>query len=91
VPVHDVVDIGIVADIDADGAALAKTKHRARDRAVVGEGVDDFSGSELQSQRRDPQRMVGPRCDLRIRGSAGRPERHSGRPGAKHKTATIQP
>ena len=31
----------------------------------------------------------GARCDLRIRRSAGRPERHSDRPSAEHKAATI--
>ena len=34
-PVHDIVDVGIVADIDADLAALAKAKHRTGNRAVV--------------------------------------------------------
>ena len=91
VPVHDVVDVGIVADIDADLAALAEAQHRARNRAVVGKGVDDLSGGELQPQRRDPQRMVGARRNLRIRRSTGRPERHPERSGPEHKAATMHP
>jgi hypothetical protein len=91
VPVHDIVHVGIVADLDADLAILTEAKDRAGNRAVVSKGVDNFSAGELQPQRRDPQRMVRARRNLRIRRSAGRSERHPGRASPKHKGATMHP
>jgi hypothetical protein len=81
--------IGIVADIDADLTALTQAKHRAGNHAVIRKGVDDLSRRELQPQRRDPQRMVGARRNLRIRRSTGGPERHSERSRPEHKGATM--
>jgi hypothetical protein len=89
--VHDIVHVGIVANIDADLAPLTEAKHRAGNRAVVRKGVDDFSAGELQPQRRDPQRMVRARGNLRIRRSAGRSERHPERSSPEHKAATMHP
>jgi hypothetical protein len=91
VPVHDIVDVAIVADVDADLAALPQPQHRSRHGAVVAEGVDDFPGGELEPQRRDAQRMVRRRGDLRIGRSQRRPQPHSGCPGTDQEAATMQP
>ena len=58
VPVHDVVDIAVVADVDADLAALAQPQYRTGHAIVVSEGLDHPAGGELEPQRRDPQRVV---------------------------------
>ena len=50
VPVHDIVHVGIVADIDTDWRP-SQAKHRAGNRAVVSKGVDNFSAGEFQPQR----------------------------------------
>jgi hypothetical protein len=55
VPVHDVVNIGIVADIYADLAAFAKPQYRTQHGAVVTEGLDHFPGREVEPQWRDPE------------------------------------
>ena len=41
----DVVDVGVVADIDADRAAFAQAQQRAGYRAVVAKGVDHPPGA----------------------------------------------
>src|SRR3954447_11028654 len=76
---------------DADLTALTEAKDRAGNRAVVSKGVDNFSAGELQPQRRDPQRMVRARRNLRIRRSAGRSERHPERASPEHEGATMHP
>jgi hypothetical protein len=53
--VYDVVDIGIVADIDADLAAFAKAQHRTGHAIVIGKRLDYLPGRELEPQRRDPE------------------------------------
>jgi hypothetical protein len=91
VPVNDVVDIGVVADVDADLATLAQPQERTGHGAVVGEGVDDFSGRELEPQRRDAQRIVSRIRDLRIGPPQRRAERHSRRAGAHQEATAMHP
>src|SRR4030095_6214739 len=64
-PVYDVVDIRVVADIDADLAAFARAQYRARHHAVVSKGLDRLSGGEFQPHWRDPERVVRCTCGLR--------------------------
>jgi len=91
VPVHDIVDVGVVADIDAHLVALAQPQRRARHLAVIGERVDHLARRELEPLRRDPQRMVRRACDLRIAGSQSRPERHPGCARSKQKALELAP
>jgi hypothetical protein len=66
-PVYDVVDIRVVADIDADLAAFAQAQYRTRHHAVVSKGLDHLSRGEFQSHWRDPERVVRRTCGLRRR------------------------
>jgi hypothetical protein len=47
--VHDVVYIGVVADIDADLAAFAQPQYRTGHAIVVSKGLDHLVGGERRS------------------------------------------
>ena len=55
---HDIVDVGVVADIDADLAAFPKPQHWTGHGAVVAKSLDHPPGGELEPQWRDPERVV---------------------------------
>ena len=88
---NDVVDVGVVMDVDADLAVFAQTQDRTGNRAVVAEGLDHLAGSELELQRRNAQRIVRCRDDLRIGLVDRRAARHPGDAGSDQETAAIQP
>jgi hypothetical protein len=90
-PVHDIVDVGVVADIDADLAAFPQPQDRTGHGAVVTERVDHPARRKLEPQRRDAQRMIRRARDLRVGGSEARPQRHPRRPRAEQEAATIDP
>src|SRR5665213_4514757 len=52
-PVDDILDVGVVGDVDVDLLAFAKAQNWSGHHTVVGESIDDLSGREFESQWRD--------------------------------------
>src|SRR5262249_24949965 len=81
-PMDDIVDVGVVADVDGDLLTFAQAQFRARDGAIIGEGIDELGGRELQTQGCDPQRMIWRASDLRIGSTQSRAHGHAGGAGS---------
>jgi hypothetical protein len=90
VPVHDVVDVGVVDDVDRDVAPIAHAQRRAGDAVVVGIGVDHLAGSELEPLLADAQRVIRTRGGLG-KGPAARAEGRAGCRGTEEDPATVEP
>src|SRR5262245_39959592 len=90
-PVRDIVNIGVIADIDANLAAFPQSQYRSRHRAIVTERVDHPARRKFEPQRRDAQRIVRRACDLRVGGSEARTKLHPGGARSDQKTTTMHP
>jgi len=59
VPVDDVVNIGLVPDLESDLPSFRQAQHWPRRRPVVPERFDDLPRRELERHRGDTEHVVG--------------------------------
>jgi len=74
----DVIDVSVVADVDADWAAFSKAQNRARNPVIVGKRVNHLAGGEFQPVWRNSESVVWRRYDLRICRVNRGPDRYPG-------------
>jgi hypothetical protein len=91
VPMHNIVNVGFVSDIDVDVLPFAQAQEWSRDRAVIGEHVNRLAGREFETQRRNVKPIVRRSRGLAIGACEAGTNCRPCRPDANQKFAAIGP